>query len=181
MKSKHQGFTLIELMIVVAIIGILAAVAIPAFLDYMKRARTTEATLTLNKIGKNAKRAYGDVSSYPIVAGGVLPSGGTVAGCCGGKGGTLAVPGTTINNKCQADPAGFAKDAGWKALEVSVDEPGNYTYQYAPVTGSSFLAYAYGDVDCDGVAAIYTLQGSLTATTTGNPQMNIVNPAAGVY
>jgi type IV pilus assembly protein PilA len=52
MQTKNHGFTLIELMLVVAFIGILAAVAIPNYTDYLKRAKVSEAFILASSISK---------------------------------------------------------------------------------------------------------------------------------
>lgn len=56
--KKNEGFTLVELMIVVAILGILSALAIPAFMGYVARSKTAEATTNLNQLFKSAASYY---------------------------------------------------------------------------------------------------------------------------
>ncbi len=62
---KSYGFTLIELMFVIAIIGILAAIAIPQYTDYMKRAKVSEAFILSTTITKAVTHYYAYHGRFP--------------------------------------------------------------------------------------------------------------------
>ena len=95
MKRVHRGFTLIELMIVVAIIGILAAIAVPAYTDYTIRAKVSELVLTM--AGFRSAVAEKSASDSTIASAGkglTVSSGGRIAGGSVTDGGTINVAGS---------------------------------------------------------------------------------------
>jgi type IV pilus assembly protein PilA len=72
MKQLQKGFTLIELMIVVAIIGILAAVAIPAYQDYIARAQVSEAVSLMGSAKTPLAEYFADKGAWPSALNDVL-------------------------------------------------------------------------------------------------------------
>jgi len=162
-KKRVLGFTLVELMIVVAIIGILASVSIPVFTKYIKKSKTAESSLNLRKI-YDGEVAYIQ-EEHTDSSGGVIlkqfvsapPTPGTIPGI----------------NKTVGDWSPQA----WSDLKFSPDGPVQYQYE-ATAEGtenaSAFTAYAVGDLDGDGSTSIFLRTGILD--DAGN-----VEGGAGIY
>jgi type IV pilus assembly protein PilA len=157
---KRKGFTLLELMIVVAIISILASVSIPALMRYIRKSKTAEATLNLRKM-YDGEMAY--FQEEHTVSSGTVLSRGFVH--------TRLEPGSTpgVNRRL-----GNFDSGNWNLINFGVDSPVQYSYLievlpdpanpffippwvpgygWAPPTGTydaAFLARAFGDLDGDG-------------------------------
>jgi type IV pilus assembly protein PilA len=156
-RIRKRAFSLVELMIVVAIIGVLSTLAIQGVRRYMANAKSAEARNALGTMARNAVDQY-DKDKYEPP--GVLAPGGTLSTLAKTFCGTAAsnVPAALASvaaKKYQSNPTEWnagTNGTGWKCLKFSVDSPQGYMYGYAATTtiDGAFTATAQGDLDGDG-------------------------------
>ena len=171
-----RGFTFIELIIVLAISGVLTALAVPGFKTYLRRSKTVEASVNLARLFDSSVACYearrgdpsGAISAPQFPASAALTP---AVSCCVSAGGT-----------CRPDPRAFDDSAGtWAALNFSIDEAYRFQYRYTSSGSGSwatFEAAAFGDLDCDGTFSTYLRSGSIAGSdgkVTGSAGLFIRN------
>jgi prepilin-type N-terminal cleavage/methylation domain-containing protein len=173
MKSKKgTGFSLVEMMIAVAIMGILATLAIPAFRSVMLRSKTAEASQNLGTMFKGA------ASFYSIERGEKSQTGALLVGCTVGDIGPVPTSPGAQKQRLTFDP-------GFRDLGFSVADYIYYSYGVNSETGSAacggqandstvYTLYARGDLDGDTTTSNFEL-------AVGSDANNELFHARGMY
>lgn len=138
------------LVMCVAFIGVLAAIAIPSFVGYMRRAKTTEATANLRTLAAS-EASYIESGQRIVTSAGPLP----------------ASPGQT------KQLAAFASDPGFSALGFAPSDPVYYSYSIVPdpVTPGGAILRAQGDLDGDGLLSTFEIRCSRDAICDRTPSV----------
>lgn len=161
-RMFQRGFTLVELMIVVSIIGILAAGAVPAYSRYIRRSRTVEATMNIRKLFDATvayyltERADNNGAILPKSFPGTIPWTPILSGCCLQKGNKCNPATLSADGLCE-DPMCFGANA-WQQLNFGIDDPFYYSYATTgsgaslpagKTPGDHYRLQASADLDCD--------------------------------
>jgi type IV pilus assembly protein PilA len=167
--SKKEGFTLIELMIVVAIIGILAAIAIPAFVNYVKRSKTSEAGANLKSLFTGAA-AYYERENWTQ---GLVTPGNAAAASTHCTVDSVAPAGTWATNSPSSQKSVVdwsAQGASYSSLNFGPADPLYFTYTVTELPGSGtgscgnaisipvYTFMANGDLDDDTTLSSFVLE-----------------------
>jgi len=184
LRRKIKGFTLIELMIVVVILGVLAAVAIPAFIKYIRRAKTSEAEDKISEMFRSAV-SYFDQEQVQRGAAATAIEPQFPASIGPSPGGCLTTCADNADGRC--DPvSGYDADAvwdqpSWQALNFAISDRHYFVYTFDSETGSGgrgeggiFTARAEANLDDDSSCS--TFERAAIVNSNGD-----VNGARGVY
>lgn len=159
-NKSAKGFTLIELMIVVVILGILAAVAIPTFTKFIRKSKTGEVPNNIRAIQLGAALWYEEVRRD---ASGVLikrhfPNGSSPYGTVSGTYNMPVVPLCAGGNTKYSKNVALWSAEPWNSIGFQVKESHYYRYRYVVNNSDlTFTTMAVGDLDCDGVFSTYKI------------------------
>ena len=127
LETAQKGFTLIELMIVVAIIGILASIAIPQYSDYVKRGKAAEATSNLATLRIKMEQCFQDSRDYSTCTGFCTTTAGNFTYAC-----SPASTATTYTIVASGVPT-----RGMPNFTFSIDQSNNKTSLFDGTTGAT--------------------------------------------
>lgn len=125
MKKVQKGFTLIELMIVVAIIGILAAIAIPQYQDYTTRAKLSKVHAAVESVKLAIASTFQETGAYPAtwasagLTGGPTPTDEATFGAAPGNGGAIVATLQNINGTENGKTITFTPNAAVGATAMT--------------------------------------------------------------